>query len=149
MTGSTDNQGNAYAVQKAMSTKYPLALLLMELSEEMRGQQVVLDLRWMPRETNQEADDLSNLKTGAFDPASGSGWGRARSSSSCWTSSWRRRPGSTRSSCKSGRHGRRPGRRLLRPAGLGSVGRSSRTGSIACAAFLRDLGPRDPQPWLP
>ena len=51
-----------------MSTKYPLALLLMELSEEMRSQQVVLDLRWTPRESNQEADDLSNLKTTAFDP---------------------------------------------------------------------------------
>ena len=68
VTGSTDNQGNAYAVRQAMSTKYPLALLLMELSEEMRDQQVVLDLRWTPRESNQEADDLSNLKVGAFDP---------------------------------------------------------------------------------
>ena len=68
VTGSTDNQGNAYAVQKAMSTKYPLALLLMELSEEMRDQQVVLDLRWTQYESNQEADDLSNMKTEAFDP---------------------------------------------------------------------------------
>ena len=68
VTGSTDNQGNAYAVQKAMSTKYPLALLLMEVSKEMRDQLVVLDLRWTPRESNQEADDLSNLKTSAFDP---------------------------------------------------------------------------------
>ena len=68
VTGSTDNQGNAYAVQKAMSTKFPLTILLMELSEEMREQQVVLDLNWKPREMDQEADDLSNMKTGDFSP---------------------------------------------------------------------------------
>ena len=32
LTGGTDNQGNSYAVSKLMSTKFPLPLLLMELS---------------------------------------------------------------------------------------------------------------------
>ena len=68
MTGSTDNQRNAYAVQEARSTKYPFALLLRELSEEMMDQRVGLGLRWTPRESNQEADDRGNLKTRAFDP---------------------------------------------------------------------------------
>ena len=27
-----------------------------------------LDLDWAPRELNQEADDLSNMRTSAFDP---------------------------------------------------------------------------------
>ena len=51
-----------------MSTEYTFALLLMELSEEMRDQQVVMDLRWKPREENQEADDLSNMKVDGFSP---------------------------------------------------------------------------------
>ncbi|CAE7451815.1 unnamed protein product, partial [Symbiodinium sp. CCMP2456] len=36
LTGGTDNQGNSYAVSKLMSTRFPLPLLLMELSETLR-----------------------------------------------------------------------------------------------------------------
>ena len=67
MTGSTDNLGNAYAVSRAMSTKWPLTVLLIELSEELRSRKVALGLDWLPREENQEAADLSNMKTTDFD----------------------------------------------------------------------------------
>ena len=66
-TGITDNKGNSYAVKKAMSTKFPVAPLLMELSEEMKAQHMVLNLEWRRRDENQEADDLSNMKLDGFD----------------------------------------------------------------------------------
>lgn len=45
----TDNLGNTYAVSKWMSTKYPLPLLVMELSETLRRRGCLLDLSWVPR----------------------------------------------------------------------------------------------------
>ncbi|CAL1156421.1 unnamed protein product [Cladocopium goreaui] len=56
----TDNQGNSYAVSGLMSTKYPLTVLIMELSETLRARNCELDLQWIPREQNQLADDLTN-----------------------------------------------------------------------------------------
>ena len=67
LAGGTDNQGNSYAVSKLMSTRFPLPLLLMELSETLRRGDQVLDLSWVPRERNQWADDLTNQKFDHFD----------------------------------------------------------------------------------
>ena len=66
MFGSTDNQGNTYAVSKLMSTKFPLTILLMEMSEQLRCRNAVLGLTWLPRESNTEADDLTNSKYDQF-----------------------------------------------------------------------------------
>eukprot|EP00439_Symbiodinium_sp_Y106_P031149 s2526_g3.t1 len=44
-----------------MSTKFPLPLLLMELSETW-----CLDVSWIPREKNQWANDLTNQKFDRF-----------------------------------------------------------------------------------
>ena len=62
----TDNQSNTYAVSKMMSTKYPLTLLVMELSETLRARCCELNLQWIPREKNQLADDLTNEKFDHF-----------------------------------------------------------------------------------
>ena len=62
----TDNQSNTYAVSKMMSTKYPLTLLVMELSETLRSKGCELNLFWIPRERNQLADDLTNEKFDHF-----------------------------------------------------------------------------------
>ena len=62
----TDNQSNSYAVSKMMSTKYPLTLLVMELSETLRTRNCELMLEWIPRERNQLADDLTNEKFDSF-----------------------------------------------------------------------------------
>ena len=62
----TDNQSNTYAISKMMSTKYPLALLVMELSETLRARSCELNLHWIPRDRNQLADDLTNEKFDAF-----------------------------------------------------------------------------------
>ena len=50
-----------------MPTKRPPTVFLMELSEELRARRVVLDLDWLPRDENQEADDLGHMKTSGFD----------------------------------------------------------------------------------
>lgn len=60
MKAFTDNKGNAFALIRGMSTKYPLTVLLMELSEEMRALDLRMELEWIKREENQDADDLSN-----------------------------------------------------------------------------------------
>ena len=39
----------------------------MELSESLRLGRCFLKLQWVPRESNQMADDLTNLKFDAFD----------------------------------------------------------------------------------
>ena len=62
----TDNQSNSYAVSKMMTTKYPLTLLVMELSEALRTRRCELSLEWIPRDLNQLADDLTNEKFDAF-----------------------------------------------------------------------------------
>jgi hypothetical protein len=68
ITGSTDNQGNSYAVQKLLSTKWPLTVLLMELVEQLRQRKVELYLQWIQRDSNVEADALTNDDYSAFDP---------------------------------------------------------------------------------
>ena len=64
----TDNKGNAFAIAKGMSTKFPLTILLMELSEEMRTRDLEMDLEWIRRDENTIADDLSNGRCEAFSP---------------------------------------------------------------------------------
>ena len=64
--GKTDNLSNSYAVSKWMSTKYPLTILIMELSETLRTRDCELSLEWVPREKNQLADDLTNQKFECF-----------------------------------------------------------------------------------
>ena len=38
------------------------------------ARKVALNLDWLPRDENQEADDLSDVKTSDFDEPSGSEW---------------------------------------------------------------------------
>ena len=49
-----------------MSTKFTLSVILMELAAQMEAREVRMDVKWVPRERNQEADDLSNGQTSAF-----------------------------------------------------------------------------------
>ena len=65
--GGTDNRGNSLAVDKWMSTKYPLCVVLMELAEQLHARNLVLRLGWLPREGNQPADDLTNEVWDRFD----------------------------------------------------------------------------------
>ncbi len=60
LAGETDNQGNSFAVGRLLSTKFPLNIVLMELALQLHKRGMVLDLSWIPREQNVEADELSN-----------------------------------------------------------------------------------------
>ena len=52
-----------------MTTKYPGMLLLMELTEQLRKLDSTLHLRWLSRDLNVEADDLTNGIFTKFDLA--------------------------------------------------------------------------------
>ena len=65
--GGTDNQGNSYALSRCMTTKYPLTLLVMEMSETLRQRRCELHLEWIRRDRNQLADDLTNGQFQHFD----------------------------------------------------------------------------------
>ena len=69
LTASGDNRSNGFSLDRFASTKFPLGLILMELSHQLRTRQVELDIAWRPREENIEADALTNHDYSAFTPA--------------------------------------------------------------------------------
>jgi hypothetical protein len=68
LRGGTDNKGNSYIVQKLLTTKWPGAAVLMQLSELLMRRGIWLELEWVPREQNVEADQLTNWNFDGFDP---------------------------------------------------------------------------------
>ena len=68
LTGVSDNKGNEALINKNLTSKFPLYIVLLELTEQLQLRNLLLDLRWQPREFNQAADDLSNRLFGKFDP---------------------------------------------------------------------------------
>ncbi|CAE8726071.1 unnamed protein product [Polarella glacialis] len=67
--GSTDNLGNKFVVSKLQTTKYPLVCVLMEIAALLHQAGESLDLQWVPRLQNIEADQLTNGDYRGFDPA--------------------------------------------------------------------------------
>jgi hypothetical protein len=68
LQGITDNLGNTFVLTKLMSSKFPLVVVLSELSAQLRSRGMALDLEWAPRDQNEEADALTNGDYNAFDP---------------------------------------------------------------------------------
>ena len=64
----TDNLATEHISLKESSNKFPLAFVQMQLSLKCYLKGLVFRLQWRPRETNQEADDLTNEEYGKFDP---------------------------------------------------------------------------------
>jgi hypothetical protein len=60
LTASTDNKGNSYIINKLSSTKWPITALLIEASEQLRCRNAILNLRWLKRDDNAQADALTN-----------------------------------------------------------------------------------------
>ena len=58
--GLTDNRGNKFAVAKLLTTKWPLAAFVAELAAQLEARDVLLDVSWVPRELNAEADAITN-----------------------------------------------------------------------------------------
>jgi hypothetical protein len=65
-SAATDNQSNAYVLDRLMSTKWPLGPVLCELAAQLRKRRAQMRLSWIPRGENQPADDLTNLKFDQF-----------------------------------------------------------------------------------
>ena len=59
LSGFTDNASNSYVIDKFLSVKFPVSMVLMELSRQLAELQSELQLHWIPREQNEESDDLS------------------------------------------------------------------------------------------
>ena len=72
LTASTDNLGNTFVLNHFMSCKYPLSIVVMELAYELATQLrkfgLEVDLGWIPRGQNSEADSLTNSEFEGFDP---------------------------------------------------------------------------------
>ena len=68
LSGFTDNASNSYVIDKFLSVKFPVSMVLMELSRQLAELQSELHLHWIPREQNEESDDLSKGKFDAFNP---------------------------------------------------------------------------------
>jgi len=66
LTGITDNLGNTFAVGRLMTPKFPSVVILAELAEQLKMRQAELGLLWVPRDQNEEADDLTNGEFGRF-----------------------------------------------------------------------------------
>ena len=60
LTCGTDNQGNMFLLDKLLTTKYPLGVVLMELSCQLGLRRAALRANWIPRLQNEEADALTN-----------------------------------------------------------------------------------------
>jgi hypothetical protein len=67
--GATDNKGNKHVVYRFHTTKFPLSMVLMELATRLGDAGLELDLEWVPRASNVEADDLTNNIFEKFDMA--------------------------------------------------------------------------------
>ena len=74
------NASNAFSMRKLRmsvtsnssrlrSSKFLLVVILTELAAQMRERRLELDLQWIPRNQNEEADAITNGKTNLFDPA--------------------------------------------------------------------------------
>ncbi len=69
LSGFTDNSSNAHLIDKYLSVKFPVSMVLMELSRQLSDLKSELQLHWIPREQNEESDDLSKGKLDSFDPS--------------------------------------------------------------------------------
>ena len=67
LSALTDNLGNTHVLRKYGSSRYPLSIIAMELAVQLDRRGIDLDLQWVPRWQNQEADDLTNQRFDDFD----------------------------------------------------------------------------------
>lgn len=66
-SAGTDNKGNSHVVARLLTTKFPLVAFLMELAMQLQMVGADLELYWLPRLQNQEADALTNNDLTRFD----------------------------------------------------------------------------------
>ena len=64
--GGTDNKATGPLVQRRLSTKWPLMILLMDYLGYCEEVGVRCELDWRPRDANIEADEITNGKFTSF-----------------------------------------------------------------------------------
>ena len=64
----TDNRGNAAALNRLMTTKFPASAVVMELAAFMKKELIKAQVEWSPRSGNIEADAIANGVHEGFDP---------------------------------------------------------------------------------
>ena len=69
MSCGTDNLGNTFLLDKLLTTKYPLGVVLMEVAFQCRIRGATLRANWVPRLQNEEADALTNWEFRHFNPS--------------------------------------------------------------------------------
>ena len=67
-SASTDNLGNTCVLRRWLTTKYPLSCFVMEIAALLAKANVELNLLWLPRLQNIEADALTNSDYRGFNP---------------------------------------------------------------------------------
>ena len=67
-SASTDNLGNTCVLRRWLTTKYPLSCFVMEIAALLAKANVELNLLWLPRLQNVEADALTNSDYRGFNP---------------------------------------------------------------------------------
>ena len=68
VSGHTDSQVSSQVLGKGFTTSFPLCLISMEAAAQLEARSMNLQLRWIPREENEHADALANLRFGSFSP---------------------------------------------------------------------------------
>ena len=69
LSGATDNLGNTWVLNRLMTTKFPMLVILGELAVQLRALNADLSLERVPRLQNEEADALTNGDFSAFKPS--------------------------------------------------------------------------------
>ena len=67
LVGGTDNQATPQAQARGSSASWPLLGNLMQVTATLQPHGAQMKLVWRPRETNVEADDLTNENFALFD----------------------------------------------------------------------------------
>ena len=68
-SASTDNLGNACVLRRWLTTQFPLNCVVMEIAAILHCRNMELDLEWVPRLQNVQADSLTNEDYREFNPA--------------------------------------------------------------------------------
>ena len=64
----TDNMANEHLLKKGLTTKWPLCLVFMQMTQLLMKSGLVVQLNWRPRDENALADALTNLDFKGVDP---------------------------------------------------------------------------------
>ena len=69
VTGFTDSMVSSSVVTRGLTTSFPLCTMCMELAAQLESRGAELNLEWIPRATNAEADRLADGDSRGFSPS--------------------------------------------------------------------------------